>query len=450
MSTTEIALNHQLAGLLEQISILEAENRSLRERLSACVAAMESLQKSELRRHNTVTILFITITQKNGFEIEQARRHSDKMEEVKIRFQQIALSHGLVNHSSIGDSFIFAGGIPRKSFAAPLQVVMAAAEMYLYIKEMNTEAQWGFTFAIHTGSVSAKLQNKAKNTYELKGEALNIASRIAGTASEGGIYVSAPTYELVREMYKCRLHSVLPAKYESKLAVYVLEYIKSPFGKADGSLEPGEGFRTRLLGVQFTDLQEMILEKLEKELPKHLFYHNVKHTVDVVTQAELLGYAEGLDDYQVLLLKTAALFHDSGHTVSYKDHEARGCEIAREVLPLWKYSAEEIAEVCRIIMATKLPPSPKDLMEEIICDSDLDYLGRADFVPVSNTLYEELRATNPALTLNDWNKQQVKFLSMHQYFTKTGRQLREVQKQDQIERIKTLITEDNEDIAQLA
>ena len=37
----------------------------------------------------------------------------------------------------------------------------------------------------------------------------------------------------------------------------------------------------------------MILDKLEKELPDYVFYHNVKHTVDVVTEVELIGWAEG-------------------------------------------------------------------------------------------------------------------------------------------------------------
>ena len=83
-------------------------------------------------------------------------------------------------------------------------------------------------------------------------------------------------------------------------------------------------------------------------------------------------------------------------------------------------------------MATRLPPKPAGLLEEIICDSDLDYLGRSDFIPVSNTLFEELKAQN---------KMKVKFISGHQYFTKTARSLREVNKKLQIERIKSLITD---------
>jgi hypothetical protein len=165
----------------------------------------------------------------------------------------------------------------------------------------------------------------------------------------------------------------------------------------------------------------------------------VKHTVDVVTEVELIGWGEGCSDEEILLLKTAGLFHDAGHTVAYDNHEYYGTLLVKEMLPGYNYSPEQINRICEIIMATKLPPQPKNLLEEIICDSDLDYLGRSDFIPVSNTLFEELKAQKKIMELNDWNKLQVKFISGHQYFTNTARSLREVNKQLQIERIQSLI-----------
>ena len=154
---------------------------------------------------------------------------------------------------------------------------------------------------------------------------------------------------------------------------------------------PNDSFRIKFGLIQFTDLQEVILDKLEKELPGHLYYHNVKHTVDVVTEVELIGWAEGCTDEEILMLKTAGLFHDAGHTVAYDDHEYRGAIIAREFLPEYGYTAEQIDRICAMIMVTKLPPRPANLLEDIICDSDLDYLGRSDFIPVSNTFYQESR-----------------------------------------------------------
>jgi hypothetical protein len=268
---------------------------------------------------------------------------------------------------------------------------------------------------------------------------MNVASRIGSVGKKNTVIISATTYELVKELFDCRYSSALPVKYRNKLDLFAVTGIRYGFTNDIKRYLPNDTFRTHLMLVQFSDLQEDILDRLENGLPKYLYYHNVKHTVDVVTECELIGWAEGLNDHQLLLLKTAALFHDTGHIISYANHEERSVDIARETLPKYRYSPEETDEVCRIIMATKLPPKPADLLEAIICDSDLDYLGRTDFVPVSNALYAELKTQNKSLSLNDWNKLQLKFIGTHQYFTKTGRKLREVKKQEQIERIRQLI-----------
>jgi hypothetical protein len=87
-------------------------------------------------------------------------------------------------------------------------------------------------------------------------------------------------------------------------------------------------------------------------------------------------------------------------------------------------------------MSTKLPPQPKNLLEEIMCDADLDYLGRTDFIPVSNTLYKELHEHGKIGTLREWNEMQIKFIGQHSYFTKTARKLRNVNKQSQLDKLR--------------
>jgi hypothetical protein len=248
------------------------------------------------------------------------------------------------------------------------------------------------------------------------------------------------TYELIKEFFDCEYFGKLPVKYKGDLQIYRVKGLKREFSTEGRGLIPNEAFRIKFGLIQFTDIQEIILDKLEKELPDYLYYHNVKHTVDVVTEVELIGWAEGCTDEEILILKTAGLFHDVGHTVNYDDHEYQGTLIAREMLPGFNYTPDHIDHICSIIMSTKLPPKPSNLLESIICDSDLDYLGRSDFIPVSNTLYEELKAQNKMGSLNEWNKLQVKFITGHQYFTRTARRLREVNKQLQIKRIQSLIT----------
>jgi adenylate cyclase len=247
------------------------------------------------------------------------------------------------------------------------------------------------------------------------------------------------TGEMVKEFFDFKPNSILPVKYKGQMEMFIFERIIPELSENNHGLIPNEAFKTKYGHIQFMDIQEVMLDRLEQYLPDNLYYHSVKHTIDVVTEVELIGWAEGATDAEVLLLKLAGLFHDSGHTISYHDHEHHGSVIAREVLKDYHFEDHQIDEICRLIMATKMPPAPKDKLEAIMCDSDLDYLGRTDFIPVSNTLYQELQERQMIDSYDNWNKMQLAFIRKHQYFTQTAQKLREVNKQGQIERLKHLL-----------
>ena len=170
----------------------------------------------------------------------------------------------------------------------------------------------------------------------------------------------------------------------------------------------------------FTSIKQPILSRLKNELDPRLGYHNIMHTLDVLEQAEVLAKQEKVTDkHDLLLLKTAAVFHDSGFLFVYKGHEEKGCEIASDSLRNL-FSEEDIKKVCGMIMATKIPQSPKTLLEQIICDADLDYLGRDDFEPISQTLYKEFIIFKIIPEDIIWDHVQIKFFESHHYFTGTS------------------------------
>ena len=450
-------------GLVKRIAKLARQNQELEGRIKKLVKQNEKLadEIEKLKVHspevpegtgksmkfNMATVLFADI---HGFSkvIEGIDSVSvmDELDEIFYEFESISEKYKIEKIKTIGDTFMCAGGIPVKNITNPIDVVMAAMEMRNYLEKYESEKRgglgriWDLKTGIHTGPVTASVSGKRKINYDIKGDTVHNASRLEALSENGSILISVMTYELVKEFFDCEYYGKLPVKYKGDLQIYRVKGLKPEFSVDGRGVILNGSFRIKFGLIQFTDIQEMILDKLEKELPGYVFYHNVKHTVDVVTEVELIGWAEGCTDEEILLLKTAALFHDSGITLSFDNHELLGAEYARKILPGYNYSPEQIEKICSIIMATKLPPKPATMLEEIICDSDLDYLGRSDFIPVSNTLFEELKAQNKMKDLNEWNKMQVKFISGHQYFTKTARSLREVNKQLQIERIESLIT----------
>jgi len=191
---------------------------------------------------------------------------------------------------------------------------------------------------------------------------------------------------------------------------------------------------------QFEQLTEFILNKLRDELPAHLTYHNIDHTEDVMQAAASLAAAEGVDETGQALLAAAALLHDTGFLIGREGHEQASCNVARYYLADYGYTPEEIEIICSLIIATKLPQSPDSHLAEILCDADLDYLGRGDFFILSERLFTELKGEGMVQHEDQWNRQQADFMGDHSYFTKTAVNLRQPQQEQYVELIKLKIT----------
>ncbi|MEI6411610.1 MAG: HD domain-containing protein [Bacteroidota bacterium] len=192
--------------------------------------------------------------------------------------------------------------------------------------------------------------------------------------------------------------------------------------------------------MQYRAAKQYILEVLRRDLAETLFYHGLHHTLDVLKMAGEICAGEGVRGRQLKLVKTAALFHDAGFVKNkHAGHEHEGCLMAQASLPGFGYTPEDIEIICGMIMATKIPQSPQNLLEQIICDADLDYLGRNDFSKIGNTLFRELNAYHLINDEQAWNRLQVSFLSAHSFHTHTNKVLREPIKQLYLEKLKALV-----------
>lgn len=185
-----------------------------------------------------------------------------------------------------------------------------------------------------------------------------------------------------------------------------------------------------------TGARAYILERLRSELPPGRTYHCLEHTLDVYASAIGIAEQEGVEGEGLCLLKMAALFHDAGFMVKDTDHEEAGCAIVREVLPGFGFDGRQVERICDMIMATRIPQSPGDQLARILCDADLDYLGRSDFWRIGSTLFAEMRTYGVLSTEREWNELQLRFLERHAYFTPTNKALREPLKQEHLAEVR--------------
>ncbi len=185
--------------------------------------------------------------------------------------------------------------------------------------------------------------------------------------------------------------------------------------------------------VPFETIYAEVIRKLHS-LDENLTYHCEAHTLDVLTACEEIATREGLTDkHSLFLLKTAAMYHDAGFLEAYSKHEDYSCHIFLQDADTFGFSEKDKSIITGLIDATRLPQKPANLLQKIICDADLDYLGRNDFPEISDALRKEFLHYKVVATNEDWYALQLHFLNNHRYFTKSSVELREPVKQKNIQ-----------------
>lgn len=184
--------------------------------------------------------------------------------------------------------------------------------------------------------------------------------------------------------------------------------------------------------IDFEGAEKFILSKLKAEMPPQLTYHNIDHINDVLESALRIAQSESISEEDIKLLRIAALYHDAGFMTTYRGHEAQGCQLAKETLPDFGVSTAQLQVICAMIMATKIPQTPQNLLDRILCDADLDYLGRDDFYEIGSRLFKEMKDQGLVETEREWNLTQKVFLENHRYHTNFGKTKREEKKQEHL------------------
>ena len=346
------------------------------------------------------------------------------------KFDEIVQKYDVEKINTMGDTYMCVGGIPKEDITNPMKVVAVALEMQYQLAEMQKNSAsendiWGVRIGIHTGPVIAGMVGDRKGSYDVWGDSVNIASSMESAGEVGKVTISRNTYLLVRDLFECEYRGKTAIKGDEDDAnsyYYIVNGFKETLADNVNKVLPNKNFFDKIALYKFEGLQEQMYSIYEQNLPKNYYYHNIKHMIDVVVQAEIIGQAEGISDEDMYILKTAALFHDAGFIRSHKNHERVSIDIAKEMLPQEKYTEQQITTICRLIESTMLTEEPITLLEKIIRDADLDYLGRSDYWFVSRELYKELLELK-LIKKNEyeWTQKQIKFLQEHTYYTNYSR-----------------------------
>ena len=161
---------------------------------------------------------------------------------------------------------------------------------------------------------------------------------------------------------------------------------------------------------------------LTEKLPRWAVYHNLTHTEQTVAATKEIGEGSSLSKAELEVALVAAWFHDVGYLDVVEGHEERSCDIAVHFLRSRNYPQPRLDQVLACIRATKVPQSPQNLLEQVVCDADMIHLGKKKFFERSSLLRMELELRSEE-TLNDldWLLKNVEFAAAGNFHTDYAR-----------------------------
>jgi ligand-binding sensor domain-containing protein/class 3 adenylate cyclase/predicted metal-dependent HD superfamily phosphohydrolase len=443
----------QKAKIEHQKELLEKEKEKVEQLLLNILpeGTAEELKKegrSKARYYKNVSVLFTDFV---GFsKIAEEMKPQDlvqKLDSYFSKFDEIIEKYDLEKIKTIGDSYMCAGGVPIRNKSNAIEVTLSALEIKDYMLNRQKaavekgEKEWEIRIGINTGEVIAGVIGIKRFAYDIWGATVNQAQRMEMHGQPGTVNVSGNTYEYIAPYFECTYRGKVQTKHKGMLDMYYVSGIKPELSIKGEGKKPNNKFWKIVdlhlySSINYMKAERHIMKILETQLSPKLLYHSINHTIDVTKAVERLAIMEGITDEDLFLLKSAATYHDAGFIEKYEKNEEIGMRLAREILPKYGYTQEQIDVIDGLIKATEIPQSPQTHLQQIMCDADLDYLGRDDFHDIANLLRRELREHGKLNSDRMWDEIQVKFLTAHTYFTKSAIRLRQEKKMKHIEEIK--------------
>ncbi len=403
--------------------------------------------KASARSYDLVSILFTDFV---GFsKISTQMKASELVKKLDIyftKFDKIIIKNNLEKIKTIGDAYMAAGGVPVRNKTNPIDTCIAAIQIQSYMLKRKNDAIanngdfWELRLGINTGDVTAGVIGSERLAFDIWGSAVNTAQRMEMLGKAGKVTISEATYTLIEPYFECIFLGTALTKNNEEVMMYSVESIKKELSINSEGIEPNDKFHQIVnlhyySSINYYKAERHIINKLSTELSENLHYHSISHTKDVVTAVERLALSEGVTDEGLFLLKSAASYHDAGFVEKYDKNEKIGARMAEEILPKYGYTVEHIERIKQLIYVTEIPHKPKNKLEEIICDADLDYLGRDDFHKIAGKLCKELMEHGKINNPKQWDEIQVIFLKQHRYFTKTSIETRRKKKEQNLQEV---------------
>ena len=148
------------------------------------------------------------------------------LNEYFTRFDEIIVRYELEKLKTIGDSYMFASGLPASRASHAVDAVLAALEMVEVVKELSTRSDgtgWSIRVGLHSGPVVAGVVGIRKFAFDIWGNTVNLAARMESSGVPGRVNLSESTYRLTHGLIDCEARGQIKIKDGREMEMFLAE-----------------------------------------------------------------------------------------------------------------------------------------------------------------------------------------------------------------------------------
>ena len=231
-------------GLEQALFAIDRQTKKTQELLLNILPASvaEELQQNgvvEPMYFEDVTVVFADFV---GFTLSTEELPADELvsalHEYFTAFDQIVGRYGLEKLKTIGDCYMYAGGIPQRNPSHPVDCILAAMEMVKITEQLSstTQVPWQVRIGMNTGPVIAGVVGIHKFAFDIWGDTVNFSSRMETASAPNRINVSANTFLRVKDFFACEKRGRLQIKEKREVEMYFVNGIAPGLLKKAGTL----------------------------------------------------------------------------------------------------------------------------------------------------------------------------------------------------------------------
>ncbi len=200
--------------------------------------------------YNAVTIVFTDFV---GFtkiaETLTPDQLVKELDEAFSQFDRMMDKYGLEKLKTIGDAYMFAGGVPVVNHTHEIDAVLGALEIQSLIGKINAEKKsadrpiFEIRIGINTGPLMAGVVGEKKFVYDVWGDSVNLASRMESSGEKGQVNISESTYQRIKDFFETEHRGQIMAKNKGAVNMYFVKRILPALSLDPDGLQPNDRFR---------------------------------------------------------------------------------------------------------------------------------------------------------------------------------------------------------------